>query len=129
MAAPVPGDFDCEEVYKRQLTENDMKPEERSRLYIKKSAAHIICPEAFASPEETYIRALPFYDAALNHLPMVFRRTGKRCYLIGGWGDYVEANNLGPGDNVRIHELKHKSGNGERFFMIGRVQVMGALFG
>jgi hypothetical protein len=66
MAALVPGDFHSKEVYKRQLTANDM--EERSRLSIKKAPALIICPEVFSSPEETYIislRDLRFYDAAL----------------------------------------------------------------
>jgi hypothetical protein len=78
---------------------------------------------------KTYIRDLRFYDAAFNPLPMVFQRRDNKNYLIGGWRDFVEANQLGQGDIVRIHELKHKSGNGERFFMIGRVQLMGVLIG
>jgi hypothetical protein len=113
MAALVPGDFHSKEVYKRQLTANDM--EERSRLSIKKAPALIICPEVFSSPEETYIislRDLRFYDAAFNHLPMVFQRRDNKNYLTGlGWRQFVEAKQLGQGDIVRIHVLDHKSGS------------------
>jgi hypothetical protein len=130
MAAPVAGDFHSKVVYKRQLTANDRK--ERSRLSIRRAPALRICPEAFAPPEGTYIssRDLRFYDAAFNHLPMVFQRRDNKNYLTGrGWREFVKANQLGQGDIVRIHELKHKSGNGERIFMIGLVQLMGALIG
>ncbi|KAE8124660.1 hypothetical protein FH972_019525 [Carpinus fangiana] len=128
MAAPVTGDFDCEEVYKRQLTANDIK--ERSRLYINKSAALKFCPEAFDHPleDQTYRMDLRFCDTSFNPMPMAFLRRDKKSYLIGGWRDFVEANQLGPGDIIRIHVLEHKR-NGVRFFMIGRVQVMGILIG
>jgi hypothetical protein len=61
---------------------------------------------------------------------MVFQRRDNKNYLTGlGWREFVEANQLRQGDIVRIHELTHRSGNGERFFMIGRAQVMGVLIG
>ncbi|GLT69199.1 hypothetical protein SLA2020_413680 [Shorea laevis] len=128
MAALVAGDFDSEEVFKRQLTANDMK--EPSRLYIKKSPACKICPEAFGStPEETYTRDLHLYDAGFKPWPMAFHRRGNKCYLTQGWGDFITANKLSQGDTIRIHVLTSKRGTGERFFMIGRVMVAGVLIG
>jgi hypothetical protein len=61
-----------------------------------------ICPQAFGSPssnqsEPTYNKKddLLLYDAGFNRLPaMVFQRRGNKCYLLGGWGDFVSAKNL-----------------------------------
>jgi hypothetical protein len=123
--------FDSEEVYQKELTENDIK--ESSRLYIKESAARRICPQAFGSPsnqsEHTYNKKdeLLLYDAGFNRLPaMVFQRRGNKCYLTGGWGDFVSAKNLSKGHIIRIREYKCKT-TGEGFFMIGRVPVGGVL--
>jgi hypothetical protein len=131
MAAPlpVPANFESREVYQRQLTANDMK--ECSRLsYINKSPSLEICLEAFANPEEAFRRDLPnFIDASWNPLPMIFLRRTNKCYLTGSWGDFVDANKLSQGDILRIHELTCKRGTGAKFFMIGRVKVLGVLFG
>jgi hypothetical protein len=115
--APVLEDFHSEEVYQKKLTEGDMK--ESSRLYIMKSAARRICPQAF---EQTNYKKddLPFCDAGLKFWPMVFQKRGDKCYLTGGWGDFVSEKKLSEGDIITIHELKHKRGTEESFFMIGR---------
>lgn len=123
--APVLRDFHSEEVYRKKLTESDLK--ESSRLYIKKSAARRICPQAFGrsskESEQTCYKKddLPFIDAGFNPLQlMVFQRRGNKCYLTGRWGDFVRAKKLREGDIIRIRELTPKSGTGEKFFMIGR---------
>jgi hypothetical protein len=51
---------------------------------------------------------------------MVFQRKGDKFYLTGVWKDFVSEKKLSEGDIITIHEVKHKRGTEESFFMIGR---------
>jgi hypothetical protein len=106
-----------------------------SRLYVTKSAAHKICPQAFGSPSNESEQAnckkeydISFLDAGLNPLSMVFQRRDDKCYLTGpGWRDFVKEKK---GDHIiAIHEYKCKSGTGERFFMSGSKLLFQRLIG
>jgi hypothetical protein len=134
MAPIVLSDFDCAKVYDKTLTQNDMT--ESSRLYIKDTAARRICPQAFGSPPNeseqiTYYKKddLSFVDAGLCPWPMVFHKRGNKCYLTGGWSDFVTAKKLCQGDTIIIHEYTCKNGTGKRFFMIGSILLFGRLIG
>jgi hypothetical protein len=127
--APVLSDyFDPEKVYARKFSGNDKK--ESSRLYVTKSAAHRICPQAFGSDSNKSHHEVSFLDAGLNRFPMIFhRRPDNKCYLTGGWRDFVKKKKLSRGDIITIHEYTGKSGTGERFFMIGSKLIFGRLMG
>lgn len=120
--------FDCEEVYFKKLTENDMR--ESSRLYVKKSPARRICPQAFVSPSNESEHVVSLLDADLTPLPIVFHRRDNKGYLTGrGWSAFVEEKKLSQGDILTILEYTCKRGTGERFFMIGSKLLFGRLIG